>query len=86
MPTKRKFHKTTITVVILSEEAVPDFMSLEAIAHEGDTGSFVVDHKQSAAVELDGKAAADALGELRSEPEFFELDDEGNDLEDNDED
>lgn len=78
--TKRKFHKTTFVIEILSEEPYTGSESLssikEAISDGPDSGSITcTEHKV-----LNGKKAADALVEQGSEPSFFSLDEKGNDV------
>lgn len=80
---KRKFYKTIFRVEVLSEDfPVEDVDSLHDIAYQIDEGdcSGKVEHVRS--VRLTGKRAAEALREQGSDPEFFQLDDNGNDLED----
>jgi hypothetical protein len=82
--TNRKFFKTTFTVDVLSEEPIPDWMTLQQVLDEADCGGYVAGVSTSEAdtrVEkgLNGKEAADALHGLGSQPGFFQLDDEGND-------
>jgi hypothetical protein len=79
MPSQRKFYKTTLVVEILSEEPEYEFDPYRAV---GDSARVSCDVKSEATVELDGPAAAKALIDQRSDSEFFELDEEGNDLDD----
>ena len=81
MMSKRKFHRTVIEVVVLSEEpfGYDDLADVdEAITNGACVGSF--DTKST--TELTGKEAADALTAVHSEPGFFQLDDDGEDVED----
>jgi len=79
--TKRKFYKTTIKAEVLSEEPIPDTMSLEDIARESIEGdySFIYDRKKEQL--LNGNEVAKALRKQSSDPGFFRLDDDGNDSE-----
>ena len=85
----RKFYKTVVKVTVLSEdplepssiEGIGGGCALSEIAYnitEGDM-SGVVEIGETET--LNGKEAADALVEQSSDPEFFQLDADGNDLE-----
>jgi len=78
---ERKFYKTIIEVTVLSEEPLQP-MSLGELSYETMEGdmSATLDTKEE--ITLTGKEAADALKAQGSEPEFFEIDKEGNDLND----
>jgi hypothetical protein len=79
--TTRKFYKTTITIEVLSEEPIPEEMDLADIIQESSEGAFsrgVVSEKETV---LNGEQAVKALAEQGSDPEFFGLDEKGNDLE-----
>lgn len=77
--TTRKFHKTIIQVEILSEDPIPDTMSLEEIAREAIDGDFSMKYTRTKETMLNGKAAAKALRTQDSDPGFFRLTDDGND-------
>jgi len=78
--TKRKFHRTVVEVEILSQEPVGG-VDLETIHHQITEGDWS-GHVCTKSVEtLDGKQAADALKKQASDPCFFGLDDDGNDME-----
>lgn len=74
--TKRTFRKYKIEVTVLVEGDIPHDMSLSEIASHQD---YVVDWEIDDEI-ITGKMMADALCEARSEPEFFNLDDDGNDF------
>lgn len=78
--TKRTFYKTTITVEVLSEEPIPAGVSLEQIAYEAVNGDYSMNTIGTDEVVLNGKQAADALLEQGSDPMFFGIDDDGNDV------
>jgi len=80
---KRSFHKYTFTLTVLTDRKIPSDMDLLDICREADDGDFVMDWESDVEF-LTGKQMADALKDARSEPEFFELDDDGNSLEDGD--
>lgn len=80
MVSKRKFYKTTITLEVLTEFD-PSYMSIENMVHEmiwGESSGKVLD--QTIKI-IDGKEAAQRLLVHESDPEFFQLDEDGNDLE-----
>lgn len=76
---KRAFYKTTVTVEVLHEEPL-NFDTLEDLHYaitDGDcSGKFEV----TGFVAMDGKSMAKALQKQGSDPEFFQLDEEGNDI------
>lgn len=74
----RKFYKTTVTFVVLSEEPIPPYTDLYHIAQEAAEGRYVGSFGASPEELLDGSEMAKALYEAGSEPGFFELDDDGN--------
>jgi hypothetical protein len=76
----RKFYKTTYTLVILSEQPINEMASLEDLQYEITDGEFSgITHRDKEEI-VDGKAMADLLKGQGSDPEFFRLDAEGNDL------
>ena len=84
----RKFHKIVYKCeVLVDNAAVAESMSMglwrmDEVAHEiengGSSGSFGVESVE----EVDGPTMAKLLMEQGSDPEFFQLDEEGNDIED----
>ena len=80
--TERKFYRTTITVTVLSEEPIPSELNLQELAYEMDEGEYVGFYPTTNIEELDGKQMAEALVKAGSEPEFFQLNDNGDDLDD----
>lgn len=82
MVSKRKFYKTVIRVTVLSEEDWTDWDSLSAVDYDITDGPCVGDIKTISHEEIDGKQAAKELMEARSDPEFFMLDENGDDNED----
>lgn len=78
--TTRKFYKKTIVIEVLSEDTPFDFTSMESLGWamtSGDLSGSVVEEQDQ---ELNGKQAATALLEQGSDPEFFNIDEDGNDL------
>ncbi len=78
--TNRTFYKTRIVYEVLHEEPIPDDTSLADIIHEADEGGYCGSTVSWETEQINGKQAADALLEHASDPEFFMLDKEGNDL------
>ena len=78
--TDRKFYKTVVKIEILSDEEVPDSMSLDFIQDQITNGcwSGIINHSLSKI--LNGKQAAKALINQGSDPEFFMIDEKGNDI------
>lgn len=76
----RKFYKTTVTFEVLSEEPI-NCTDLETLNEQTQGGDWVGHFGETVEVELTAKEAADALYEFGSEPGFFKLDDDGNDIE-----
>jgi predicted metal-binding protein len=77
--TKRKFYKTVYQVTVLSEEPV-NFESLTDIAAAITDGDCSGEYTTTSSETINGKQAADALKAQRSDPGFFMLDDDGNNL------
>ncbi len=77
---KKVIHKTIIQVEILHEEAVNiSNYSLGEIAHEINEGSWSgVSSTKEANVILKGVRAARAIKAQGSDPEFFGMDEQGN--------
>lgn len=86
MSEKRKFYRTVIQVEILSEEPY-EGDDLNTIASDTDTGDCsgqITDIERNQ--EVTGKEMVALLQKQGSDSEFFQLDAEGNDLEDDEED
>ena len=75
------FYKTVFTIEVLSEEEYPLRAELERINYditEGHCSGIVYCTEQK---QLTGRAMAEELFKQGSDPEFFELDGDGNPLE-----
>lgn len=70
---ERKYYKTTITFTALSDEPIPEEMTIAEIDDECDTGSFVGGEETREEHVLTGDEMADALYSVGSTPEFFDL-------------
>ena len=78
--TTRKFYRTVITIEVLSEDSIPIEMELSDILDEVFEGNFSKRELSEVETKLNGKQAAKALIEQDSDPEFFQLDENGNDI------
>lgn len=80
MSSERKFRRTLITVEVLSEgEQVYDPDDLSEVYHDGLGGSCSVDWTITESEVIDGPTTAKALLNQSSDPEFFQLTEEGED-------
>lgn len=80
MPSRRTFYKRVITIEVLSEEPyeVEDLADIaHDIVHGHQSGAWSLGEHQ----EMSGPEMAKALVDQGSAPEFFRLDEHGNDLE-----
>ena len=73
----RTFTKITFTVTVLIDELTDLDTSLKSLIELEEQGPVVMDYS-SKRESLTSKQMADALTEARSEPGFFQLDDDGN--------
>ena len=83
--TDRKFYRTVVQAEVLSESPISqvDLAALHYMITEGDCSGQVKTMLQE---ELDGKHAAEALLNQASDPSFFNLTENGDDVTDPDED
>lgn len=77
----RVFHRRRITVTVLSEEPLPEHLDLDKVAHEIVHGDCSGEVKWYPNEEIGGRAMAKALRKQGSDPEFFRINDKGEDLE-----
>lgn len=80
--TDRKFYKSTITLVILSEDQPVDDLSMEALGYAVTEGDCVLHTRGDTYVEVPAAEMARLLDEAGSEPDYFMLTPEGEDLRD----
>ena len=85
MATKKRIYKTVISYTILSEEPYNP-MSLGEIEEDCGGGDCIGGNFKTTVLnqELIGKKAVEQISELGSDPEFFQMDCEGNDISDED--
>jgi hypothetical protein len=79
MDLKQKFHETTITIKILSDRPIHN-LDLQEIIEESDSGDLVLSVKSRKSKNVSAKTTAKKLYEYGSEPGFFQLDDDGNEV------
>lgn len=77
----RKFYRTLVKIEVLSEEPISSEIGIETLCAEITTGDYSGLVLWSPGQEIDGKTAATALIGQGSDPSFFGLDEEGNDVE-----
>jgi len=80
---QKKIYRTVIQYEILSDEPINDrSLDLETIQYECSEGHWSGRGLETVISdeELTGKAAVEAIKDQGSDPEFFLMDDEGNDL------
>lgn len=77
---KRKFYYTKIEVEVLTEYK-PNFKSLEDVAFAMDEGIASGEWNITKTERLNGRQAAEALLKQASDPEFFQLTENGEDVE-----
>ena len=80
---KKKIYKSVLRVEILSEEPIDDCIKLNDIDYQitnGDwSGAMDWEHHNA---ELHGMEAVTNVQNQGSDPEFFQMDEEGNEIED----
>ena len=80
MPSTRKFYRTLVTVEVLSEDKIPYPTSLEDVVREIMDGDYSGRVLSAFYGVKSGPEIAKLLKSQGSSPEFFRLDDKGNDL------
>jgi hypothetical protein len=81
MTSKRKFYRHVYHIEVLSEEELPPQMNLADIAYAITGGSCSGEVSGGDPETMDGLTAAKALQAQRSDPAFFGLTPEGDDVE-----
>ncbi len=84
MASKRTFYKYEIAIRVLTEGPIPSDMSLEEIIREATNGGYSMSLVKKVRTQIDAHQVANRLAGQGTEPEFFNLDSEGNDLDDED--
>ena len=80
MVTDRKFYKTIFSVEVLSENPIEQIVDLDDLNYMITDGDCSGDIDSEGSEEIDGATAAKLLIKQGSDPGFFQLDDNGNDL------
>jgi hypothetical protein len=82
MATKKKLYRNVFQIEILSEEPLPDDMSLEEIDYQMTDGdcSGAINHKH-VNQEVTGRKAAKMVIAQGSDPLFFQMNEFGNEVE-----
>lgn len=79
---KKTIYRSVISFEILSEEPIPSDMTLGDIDYECDEGSYSGMHEYTVQNKpVKGKKAVKLIRAQKSDPGFFMMDDEGNELE-----
>jgi hypothetical protein len=80
--TKKTIYRTVIMLEILTEEPIPDGMTLGDIDRECEEGMYTGKHETTVFNEpIKGECAAEAVRNQGSDPEFLGMDKDGNELE-----
>jgi hypothetical protein len=79
MPSSRKFYRTVFTVEVLSEEE-PEPVDLEVLNQQITDGPWSGVVTKGKSEEIGGARMAELLQEQGSDPGFFELTDDGEDV------
>ncbi len=74
------YFETTITVKVLSQDWIPDSLSLDELAYQMENGDLVGIVPETVTTVLTAKEAAVKLSEYGSTPGFFNLDADGKEL------
>ena len=81
MAKKKKIYRTLILLTVLSDRPIPEGMSLEDIDAECSEGEFTGKTEwQEVNKVLKGNEAANAVLGVGSSPDFFQMDENGNEL------
>lgn len=81
---KRDFYKTVITIEVLSEDPLDSNMSLSDLDYfitDGDGSGLIKPWKRK---KINGKQAAKELMKQGSDPSFFQIDEKGEDINEED--
>lgn len=76
----RKFYRTIYSVEILSQEPIPGELDLHTVLGMAQDGDYSGRNVKTCQDEINAKDAATFLKVHGSEPAFFSIDDEGNEI------
>jgi hypothetical protein len=83
---KKKIYRTIVKFVVLSEEEIPENMDIDSILEECDSGEYIKGEQSIGKPRpLVGKTAVIQIEKAGSSSEFFNMDSQGNDLDEEDE-
>lgn len=82
MPTDKKYYRTVITLVVLTEDLIPPSMSLEDINYHTQDGEWSGDWNITDTKEVSAQEMAKLLIQQGSDPSFFSLNEDGTAIED----
>jgi hypothetical protein len=87
MSKKKTLYRSVISFEVISEEPIPDGMTLGDIQDECDEGSYSGAHEYKVQNQpVIGKRAVKLVVAQGSDPEFFQMDSNGNDLNEDEDD
>lgn len=80
---KKILYRTVIKLELLSEEPIPDGLPISEIVREANEGDYSMRsiYMTSSNNTIKGKAAANCVIAQGSDPEFFGMDEQGNEIE-----
>lgn len=81
MATKKKLYHKRIVVEVLSEEPIPDSMTLADLEHEYTNGDYVGCTETKKNQIVTGRKAAKMVMAMGSDPTFFMMNEFGNEIE-----
>jgi hypothetical protein len=81
MATKKKLYHKRIVVEVLSEEPIPDSMTLADLEREYTNGEYVGCTETKKNQIVTGRKAAKMVMEMGSDPAFFMMNEFGNEIE-----
>ena len=79
-PSKRTFYKKRITVEFLAEDPFIDGCNLGALYNEAINGGYSMGIVSEENISLKGKQTAKELMKQGSDPSFFQLNEDGSDM------
>ena len=80
---QKKLYKSVLKVEIISEDPLPDCLSLRTIDYETTNGEWSgAQEWESHNAEIVGKEAVTSVENQGSCPSFFQMDEDGNEIED----
>ena len=81
MATKKKLYYKRIIVELLSENPIPDSMTIADLEHEYNEGEYIGCTETKKDVVVTGRKAAKMVMAMGSDPTFFQMNEFGNEIE-----